>query len=144
MPASWARWFEERFRGRVRVYIQNDELIGEDPVFALFRIGPLAIEPDNYPGFGGRPYQIFGSLPHLEPRGACQRAMMLWLCAAGAKDHPRGKHGLRRGRRLGDGSERLVVDRSGFAQDSLHTRDWQTAYEFMCDLDPHAQAGNNF
>ena len=64
MPAGWARWFEERFGDRAGVRIQNDKLVGEDPVLALFRVGPLTIEPDNYPGFGRRQYQIFGSLPH--------------------------------------------------------------------------------
>ena len=60
MPAGWARWFEERFGGRAGVCVQNDELVGEDPVLALSRECPLAIEPDNYPGFGDRRSQIFG------------------------------------------------------------------------------------
>jgi hypothetical protein len=64
MPAGWARWFEERFGDRPSFRIQNDKLVRQDPVLALFRVGPFTIEPDNCFGFGRRQYQIFGLLPH--------------------------------------------------------------------------------
>ena len=144
MPAGWARWFEERLG--VAQCPHSERQTGKTG---------SGSRPFSCRSIHDRTRQLLwvrtAAVPNLwaasllEQRGTCQ-AMMPGLCAAGAKGHPCGGWipPIRRWPKNAP-SGRLIVGRwSGFAQDSLHTRDWKAAHEFMCDLDPHSHAGQQF